>query len=549
MPPNVPVNQSVLSRRQHNEQQLVFKMLSDDIIKKIITSSPFVDADEDGMRLCGPCLMLSHTCSRFRSIALATPEVWTEMPLGQPSFVKACINRSKPLPIDVVIDASNCEYQPYETSVNLALRELRRIGTLALTTYVPYENTQFIAKLASPVPLLKLLYIEFSYMLSDEGFILPKIFAGTVPPKLEFLQIANCGFPKICPLLFATTLTSLHLTKCTIWDNVEAMYTCLARLQNLELILLEKCTILRKHALSSKRQPRSLVLPKCTKYTIGGEFWGAATLLYYLSIPPTVHTLQLLCDRTKGPMLPGAQMLVIPALSAFSEAALAADRKCTNVTLNAGTIELTVLGSWGSDEVPKPSSMDEIMQSLEDDDEGVDTPSFAIMIPTGKFVGVTDIQDSYSTFDSITKSLPFLTSADQLSLMGSARPEEPIYKVMAYFPASHLQLDRDSAPAFIAALQHTPDILPALAALSFHDVRFTTKAPPSLFDKLMNALESRFIEGSVDFVSITQSTITRSMVDKLRNRLSGKGNVLWDGVQNGARERESAFRNMARGSW
>lgn len=550
MPPKSPmISQAVLARREHNDQQPIFRLLSNKLLAKIITSSPFVDADEDGIRLCGPCLMLSHTCSRFRSVVLATPKVWTEMPIGQPNYVKACISRSKPLPIDVVIDSSNCDYPPYETSVNLALRELRRIGTLALTTYVRHENEEFVAKLASPAPMLKLLYIEFSYMLSEDEFILPKIFSGTIPPKLEFLQIANCGFPKICPLLWATTLTSLHLTKCTIWNDVEAMYTCLSRLQSLELIILEKCGILRNHTLSRKRQPRSLVLPNCNRFTIGGEFWGAATLLYYLSIPTTAHTVQLLCDRTRGPMLTGAETLVIPALTAFSETVLVEGRgKCTDVSLNAGTIELTALGSWSNAEVPNSSSVEEVMQWISEDDDDGDPPSFAIMIPTGEFVGVKDIQDSYNTFDSIVKSLSLLTTADRLSLLGSPRPDWPIYEVMAYFPVSHLQLDRDSAPAFIAAIQRMPDLFPSLGALSFHDVQFTSRTSGrSLFDKLLGILEPRFTQGGLNFVSVTQSTITRSMVDSLRNRLAGKGDVMWDGVQNGAKERESIFRNMARG--
>ncbi|KAI0061437.1 hypothetical protein BV25DRAFT_1992139 [Artomyces pyxidatus] len=194
-------------------------------------------------------LAVTQVCYSWRSIAYSCKDLWTDIHLQSYMWTRISLDRSNPYPVTVrcVHDEYSDGKPPNSAAMALALRELPRIRDLALEKWHPYKrprgpiNTSAVDTLvadairlltARSAPLLQELSLDTS--LSTHPVSLAGIFQDDVPSALCFLKLRNCQIPS-SSVLFAPTLTRLHLYDCVAWptdEHVRETFSRMPRLQN-----------------------------------------------------------------------------------------------------------------------------------------------------------------------------------------------------------------------------------------------------------------------------------------------------------------------------
>ncbi|KAF8813923.1 hypothetical protein BYT27DRAFT_7083509, partial [Phlegmacium glaucopus] len=195
-------------------------------------------------------VLVSHTCSHFRQIALATPRLWTSFYIHENCTDKSIapyIKRSGACLVDIRVDLTVHKLQMDETRLNATLQMILPLSNRWRSLSIAYdrENVRYplISKLCNqPAQALQHLSITVDDVDSADASIVnrditfPHIFKeGT--PTLEFVRLRGLAIHLFRPQL--CNVVTLHLDQTTsipvLYSTFRDIVTCSRVLANLSL--------------------------------------------------------------------------------------------------------------------------------------------------------------------------------------------------------------------------------------------------------------------------------------------------------------------------
>jgi len=221
---------------------------------------------------------------------LSTPSLWTQVDFSKsPKSLQAkgFISRSRGQPLHIYQLLEQVEHA--EPFISVTLRNIPRVRRLDIHSYLPYLE-HILEYLSVPAPVLEYLDITNEPNETERDIVLPKVFGGRFP-KLTSLSLHHLhtdlrGFnpPSLTRFSFATsTSTSIrNLTsffeRCPLLEFIHLRFSFtpetpvlppkkrvrLAALKELEFNQMASTSGLLDY----------LVLPKCVKMMLKGEFTG-----------------------------------------------------------------------------------------------------------------------------------------------------------------------------------------------------------------------------------------------------------------------------------
>ncbi|VDC05549.1 unnamed protein product [Peniophora sp. CBMAI 1063] len=340
----------VSARRLHNDGAVIFRALSVEVLR-IVVSHLAIEAEklwQEGVFNITPGLSLSHACSRWREIAITTPDIWTIIPLTNTKWARECLSRSQTLPIRFLADPSDSE-----RAKQLSLKQLERVQMLV--TEQEDDDDEGCPALWASAPVLEYMRIMFAFPSERQPAAFSNFFGGQAPPRLREVSITSaalCG-PTI-PFLRARTIKSLNFSCCTLWNTLEDMLDTLSCVPELEELMLEYSTIIINRPSSWDPRPSidmaasptfiPLQLAHLRNLWFKTDFFQAALVLRHISLPQDIHTLGLqiidgcpmdrVGDYYKALFLP----TLSPILHEFSEQPLSSRRLA--FTLSSGSFDI-----------------------------------------------------------------------------------------------------------------------------------------------------------------------------------------------------------------
>ncbi|KAG6910755.1 hypothetical protein DXG01_008287 [Tephrocybe rancida] len=151
---------------------------------------------------------VSHVCSHWREVALSTSNLWTNIPVGKPSWGTEMVQRSKAAPLTISYVGSLCSRSsgPKAERSHFILKtvlcsHLSRLTSLALkitssssqshaSEMVKERFTTLLGFLEQPAPLLEHLDIRNSYL--SDTVTLPNGIAAA-SPRVAQITLWGCG--------------------------------------------------------------------------------------------------------------------------------------------------------------------------------------------------------------------------------------------------------------------------------------------------------------------------------------------------------------------
>ncbi|KAI0034419.1 hypothetical protein K488DRAFT_84037 [Vararia minispora EC-137] len=159
----------------------------------------------------GLLIVASHVCRRWRNVALGSPELWTTIPLKAGlRWAEVALERSKPEPIIIHIEATRSAPGPKQETVARVIRDLDRARKFSLNADGWPSPTLLDETILQPLrglsaPLLEELSLVFRDAYPDAFGLL-----GAQPPtKLKTLTMHNAWFSG--PLFTAPAFTGENL--------------------------------------------------------------------------------------------------------------------------------------------------------------------------------------------------------------------------------------------------------------------------------------------------------------------------------------------------
>ncbi|KAG6915796.1 hypothetical protein DXG01_009797 [Tephrocybe rancida] len=240
---------------------------------------------------------VSHVCSHWREVALSASNLWTNIPIGYPSWATEMIQRSKAAPLTIPYQnplyfnpANNLSPRFHTFLKNILSSHMSRIKNLTLQRlYRPSEPviaqerlTELLALLEQPAPLLERLKVvrplQSNAILEPEMNRLPDGMAAR-SPWLTHLYLEGCGIGWDAPGF--GYLRSLTITR--LPENSRPSVTQLLQLL-LQSPLLESLSMDIKQA--SRRmlpsQTSTVNLNLLDDITIGGDLPSCVYLFNHL---------------------------------------------------------------------------------------------------------------------------------------------------------------------------------------------------------------------------------------------------------------------------
>lgn len=201
-----------------------------------------------------PGLSLSHTCSRWREISVATPDIWTIIPLTHAKWTRECLRRSQPLPIMVLSGTSDSE-----RSKQAVMKHLQRVRVLVSEN--EDDEDEGCPALTAPAPMLEYMRVMFASQSEHQPDAYRRFFGGQQPPRMKEVSISNAMLhgAKI-PFLRARTIRSLIFSCCTIRNDLEEMVDTLPCVPELEELMLEYSNVVVEFPASRDPAPTKDIL-------------------------------------------------------------------------------------------------------------------------------------------------------------------------------------------------------------------------------------------------------------------------------------------------
>ncbi|THH27696.1 hypothetical protein EUX98_g6491 [Antrodiella citrinella] len=259
-------------------------------------------------------LTVTHVCHRWREIGLCTPNLWTDIRIGQGSVerVQAFISRAKHAPLQ--IHASNdCADIKWLPALHLIASELGHVETLNLN--VPLGTLKTLTdNIPSSAPLLRLLTIAGSSYYGSTPLTLPVFLTSACStPRLEELKVVGYNLswldsilPQSLTHLAVTLAGSSQETQCSDVVTVIHALSCLKHLELNRVLAPLQTTITRLPPISL-----SVSLPNLTCIILLGSPLVCVHFLDHCVIPASAR----ISLNFQSSCTPHVIPLIMPAIS------------------------------------------------------------------------------------------------------------------------------------------------------------------------------------------------------------------------------------------
>ncbi|GLB40946.1 hypothetical protein LshimejAT787_0901610 [Lyophyllum shimeji] len=182
-------------QQRHNALSIVYR-LPPELLASIFK---FVAADETDVSKLR-WVSVSHVCSRWRRTALDSPDLWSNIPFGNPPWAAEMLARSKKALLTIEVmwgdgpgEVSQKQAPVVQPILAEALTQLSRVKILSLTQgrHWSHENfTDLTTLLDNPGPLLETLKISF-LTFGVDGWLPSRVISEA--PRLLHLELSRCG--------------------------------------------------------------------------------------------------------------------------------------------------------------------------------------------------------------------------------------------------------------------------------------------------------------------------------------------------------------------
>ncbi|KDQ63939.1 hypothetical protein JAAARDRAFT_51996 [Jaapia argillacea MUCL 33604] len=204
-----------------------------------------VSSESAGQRLY-PNLPLSHVSRRWRTVALATSSLWTEIEisLSSPpswSLAEEFLVRSHPLPINLCVSSL---HEDVCAEIGDAVDTFKRCMDRCVTLSIFFNNTEWVDALTSlffpvaPSPKLHSLDIRFRHQFLPESEHLEKPLILRDAPALRTLRLDAVMLDLgLASLKAYSSITTLDIGRMTLWSHtaVQEMFHAIPSLEDLRL--------------------------------------------------------------------------------------------------------------------------------------------------------------------------------------------------------------------------------------------------------------------------------------------------------------------------
>ncbi|KZT65537.1 hypothetical protein DAEQUDRAFT_522504 [Daedalea quercina L-15889] len=159
-------------------------------------------------------LKITHVCRHWRTVALATPLLWTSIPAEKgPSFLSACLKRSNDVLVDVISHRCVLAVDPL---LDVLHSHTRRLRTLSFPALSHDAAKKLLVDVVTPAPSLEHLVVQVptpSHNYTPPQFALP----DRDWSRLRSLRLNNIALPgHVSPV---SSLTSLNLSDVIVGDR------------------------------------------------------------------------------------------------------------------------------------------------------------------------------------------------------------------------------------------------------------------------------------------------------------------------------------------
>ncbi|KAF9457430.1 hypothetical protein BDZ94DRAFT_232219 [Collybia nuda] len=234
----------LVRRWRHNASAPIFKLPPEvlNLIFELIVNPDHLTQDP-GRPHPYQQLNISHTCSRWRQLALGSTNLWTHITLNASQcWVETLLDRSQQAPLIVEVDLQ-CPHIRDFSPVWAQIPRIRRLSVMATSRfnfYDPAPQHLCVEAILPNIPVVAELLESFTLLAS--GYVvsayLPESIFAAGTPRLRQLELQNCDFDINSP--FLTGITSFMLTSKLEISSSQQIVDALGSMPNLEILYLEE---------------------------------------------------------------------------------------------------------------------------------------------------------------------------------------------------------------------------------------------------------------------------------------------------------------------
>ncbi|CAL1702108.1 unnamed protein product [Somion occarium] len=274
-------------------------------------------------------LFLTHTCHRWREIALAYSNLWTLIRYPHPEFVECCLKRSRKLPLSMEIDTTPSEHTRFhqddlKKDLHMIFENLERVQELSIITYVEWaRHACKTYRVELLTPILESINVEVKKIRKKgiPSFSLTEHLLRSNPPKLKRLSTLDMAFrwwrwrfpSQLTHLAIRMTETRHLIHTHFTMDDVIICLQKLSSLQDLELDFALPLLPIPDGPLSVdvSAGEASVTLPQLQRLALTSDIICCVYLLNRLTLPSTAAVYLNVCTMEWQEDLP----LVMPSLT------------------------------------------------------------------------------------------------------------------------------------------------------------------------------------------------------------------------------------------
>ncbi|KAL0573395.1 hypothetical protein V5O48_008569 [Marasmius crinis-equi] len=303
-------------------------------------------------------LNATHVCRQWRSVALESASIWSQIDFSCPELAREMIARSRVAPLDVVVTRPVLTSRVYAVLIE-ATSNTGRLRTLVLPDAYHMNGVSLFPRLNKPAPLLHTLDLT-----AKPYDTLPRKFFAGKTPALRKLKITGFHFPLATSLLKNLTTLILkdphedpsinHCARCPTTQRLLEVLQLMTELETLELSnsLPQKKPATRS---ATKSAPRRVKLPKLRRLRLSGTLHLCNELLQNVIFPASA-AVHLTCTTSfLSPSLGDHQAIALfNTLSQIYSASNDSEAFFKSLYIDTTFSPLSVKASAQS-EVPEPS--------------------------------------------------------------------------------------------------------------------------------------------------------------------------------------------------